>query len=200
MPAKLLLSLMLALPFWMTQSGVLLADDEVIKTADTLKIATVNVGRALRDAPQFNAGLEPLRAAIKQVEEKLQLRQIEIDSVAAELKKLKQGDAEHDRLQLQLARLQLEAKQTAVRERESLLMREGRVYLSVYRQIDEIIKKLAKERGLKLVLRTGDVSFAEDQSREDILKLVNRAILFDEGVDITDDVLAELKKLHVEQP
>ena len=57
------------------------------------------------------------------------------------------------------------------------------------------MKPYCKAKGLRLVLRTHNGSLDENQSQQQILQTLNRGVLYDDGLDITDDVL----KLLVEK-
>ena len=49
------------------------------------------------------------------------------------------------------------------------------------------MKKYAKAKGLKLVIRQQDSSLDEKQPLAEILKSLNRGIIYEDGLDITDD-------------
>jgi hypothetical protein len=77
-------------------------------------------------------------------------------------------------------------------ERQNLQKKEVAVYLGLFRQLDAEIAKIAKARNLKLVLRQQDSSYDEAQPLPDILKALNRSILYQEGLDVTDEIVKAL--------
>ena len=55
--------------------------------------------------------------------------------------------------------------------------------------IAEHLGDLYQAKGLKLVVRTHNSSLDENQTQQQILQTLNRGVLYEEGLDITDDVL-----------
>jgi Skp family chaperone for outer membrane proteins len=95
-------------------------------------------------------------------------------------------------LQLQFVKLQTELQQFISNEQQAQHKKQADVYLRFFRQLDAEISKYAKAHGLKLVLRQYETSYDEGQQLPDILKALNRTILYDENLDITDEILKAL--------
>jgi Skp family chaperone for outer membrane proteins len=120
------------------------------------------------------------------------VRQAEFETVAGQFRRAAQGSAEQQRLQGQLGKLQADLQQFVVGERTQLQKKQMTVYLEFFRQMDGEIMKYAKEHGLKLVLRQTESSLEDNQTLPEALKALNRAILYEEGLDITDEILQAL--------
>jgi Skp family chaperone for outer membrane proteins len=76
--------------------------------------------------------------------------------------------------------------------RNKLQNKEATTYLAFFRQLDTEISKYAKANGIKLVLRQSETSLDDGQSLQDIFKALNRQILFEDSLDITDPILKAL--------
>jgi Skp family chaperone for outer membrane proteins len=161
--------------------------------ADTLPIATVNVDRILRDYKPLNDKIDPLKAEAKELEATIQVRQAELENVGNQLRQVQPGSADHQKLQIQIVKMQTDLQRHIATSRNSLQTREATIYLAFFRQLDAEISKLAKSRGIKLVLRQYESSFDDGQSLQDVAKALNRGILYEEGLDITDEILEALK-------
>jgi Skp family chaperone for outer membrane proteins len=157
--------------------------------AEPLPIGMVNVDRILRTHKPLLEKLEPLKATSKELDATVQVRQVEIEGVADKLRKTLPGTQEQVRLQQQIVKLQNELQQFINTERQNLNKKEVAVYVALFKQLDEEISKYAKAHQLKLVLRQYETSYDESQPLPDILKALNRTILYEEGLDITDEVL-----------
>ena len=157
--------------------------------AEPLPIGMVNVDRILRTHKPLLDKLEPLRATSKELDTTVQVRQVEIEGVAEKLRKTLPGTPEQVRLQQQIVKLQNELQQFINTERQKLNKKEVGVYVALFKQLDEEINKYAKAHQLKLVLRQYETSYDENQPLPDILKALNRTILYEEGLDITDEIL-----------
>jgi Skp family chaperone for outer membrane proteins len=159
---------------------------------DALPIALVNIDRIYKTYKPLQDKLAPIKAGAQEMEKKAQLRQIELETVVTQLRKSQPGSPESNRLQQQAAKLQTELQQFVAKERDALQKQEAAVLLDMYRQVDDEVKKYAKAKGLKLVIRQQDSSLDENQSLQAILAALNRGIIYEEGLDITDDILKAL--------
>jgi Skp family chaperone for outer membrane proteins len=160
--------------------------------AEPLPVALVNVDRILKVHKPFLEKLDPLKAEAKELDAKLQVRQAEIENAASQLRAVQPGSSDHQRLQLQLVKLQTDLQQFVNIERQGLQKKEVAVYLEFFRQLDAETSKYAKAHGIKLVLRQYETSYDDAQPIPDVLKALNRTILYEEGLDITDEILKAL--------
>jgi len=159
---------------------------------EPLPVALVNVDRILKVHQPLQEQLAPLKTEAKELDNKVQVRQAEIETVTDTLRKTQPASSEQQRLQLQLVKLQTDLQQFINGERQKLQKKEVAVYLALFRQLDAEIAKYAKAKNLKLVLRQYETSYDESQPIQDILKALNRTILYEEGLDITDEILKGL--------
>ena len=161
--------------------------------AEPLGVALVNIDRILKDFKPLNEKLDPLKAEAKELDAAVQVRQGEIEMAANKLRQTQPGSPDQQRLQIQLVKLQTDLQQFVAKGRHDLQNKEAAVYLAFFRQLDAEISKYAKAHGLKLVLRQYETSFEEGQSLPDVAKALNRTILYEEGLDITDAMLKALQ-------
>lgn len=105
-----------------------------------------------------------------------------------ELKIHKPGSAEHNRIQKELnekgAALQKFQKETIQR----LQQEEAELYIEAYQRVVEEIQRIAEARGLKLVLRY-QADNLDSKDPKKLMESLNRQILYEKGLDITDEVL-----------
>ncbi len=161
--------------------------------ADAPSVGLVNVDRILKEYKPLNDKIDPLKTEAKDLDGKIQVRQAELETVANQLRQTPQTSPEFQRLQIQLVKMQTDLQQFVAKGRHDLQQKEATVYLSFFRQLDAEVGKYAKANGLKLVLRQYETSFEEGQSLQDVAKALNRTILYEEGLDITDPVLKALR-------
>jgi Skp family chaperone for outer membrane proteins len=159
---------------------------------DSLPIAILNMDRIFKTHQPLLDQLAPAREEAKALQEKLQLRQAEIETVANQIRKAEPGSPDFQRLQGQLLKLNGELRQLAEAGQQTIQKKETTIYLAFYRTLDEEVAKYAKAKGLKLVLRQQDSSLDEKQPVQEILKSLNRGIIYQDGLDITDDILKAL--------
>ena len=158
----------------------------------SLPIALVNVDRILKSYKPLNDKLNPLKAEAKELEAAVQVRQAELETAGNQLRQVQPGSPDQQRLQIQLVRMQNDFQRFVATGRNNLQTKEATIYLAFFRQLDAEIGKYAKANGLKLVLRQHETSFDDGQSLPDVAKALNRNILYEEGLDITDHILKAL--------
>lgn len=163
-------------------------------------IAVLNMDRIFKTHKPLQDQLAPVREEAKKLQETVQLRQAEIETVATQIRKTDPGTPDFQRLQAQLLKLNGELQQLAQSGQQSIQKQESTIYLVFYRTLDEEVTKYAKAKGLKLVIRQQDSSLDDNQPLQEILKSLNRSIIYQDGLDITDDILKALGTRAASQP
>ena len=166
----------------------------VASAAEPLPIALVNVDRICKTYPPFLRQLEPLKDLAKEVDQAIQVRQAELETVAGKLRSTPPGSPDAQRLQMQAIKLQNELQQFINSERQKLQQKEAGIFLAFHKQLDVQISKYAKAHGIKLVVRQFETSLegGEDRPLPEIIQILNRTILYEEGLNITDEILKAL--------
>src|SRR6185503_17223423 len=172
-------------------SSVLLATSTAC-AEDSLPIAILNMDRIFKTHKPLLEQLAPVREETKKLQETVQLRQAEIETVANQIRKTDPGSPDFQRLQAQLLKLNGELQQLAQAGQQGLQKKESVIYLGFYRILDEEVAKYAKAKGLKLVIRQQDSSLDDNQPLPELLKSLNRSIIYQDGLDITDEILKAL--------
>lgn len=155
-------------------------------------VGIVNLDKIFKNHKPFQDKLTPLKDEAKDLEKKLQVRQAEFEKVVADLRKAPPGSPESARLQQTAGKLQGDLQAFVQTERANLQKKELALYVGFYKQVDAEIAKYAKAKGLKLVLRDQEASFDETQAVNDLAKTLTRNVLFQDGLDITDDIVKAL--------
>jgi Skp family chaperone for outer membrane proteins len=171
--------------------GLLIAGSS-LRAADPPAVGIVNFDRVVKMHKPFQDKLDALKKEAKDLDDSFKARQAEFETVVNNLKKAAPGSPEFNRLQQQAGKLQGELQQFINTERANLQKKEATLYVGFYKQIDPAIGKVAKAKGLKLVLKDQESTFDENQNVQELLKALNRSILYQEGLDITADIVKEL--------
>ena len=180
-------------------SGILVATPTA-RADDSLPIAILNMDRIFKTHKPLLDQLAPAREEAKELQEKLQLRQAEIETVAIQIRKTDPNTPDFQRLQAQLLKLNGELRQLAESGQQTIQKKESAIYLAFYRTLDDEVAKYAKAKGLKLVLRQQESSLDENQPLQEILKSLNRSIIYQDGLDITDEILKALDARATSKP
>jgi Skp family chaperone for outer membrane proteins len=162
------------------------------RAEDRLPVGILNMDRVLKTHQPLLDQMKPLQAEAKKLQETVQVRQAEIETVALQLKKTEQGSPEFQRLQMQGVKLQNELRQYAATEQQALQKKELGVLVAFFRTLEEEVAKYSQANGIKLVIRQQDTTIDENQQPAEILKILNRGIIYQDGLDITDEILKAL--------
>jgi Skp family chaperone for outer membrane proteins len=163
-----------------------------LEGADKLPIAVLNMDRIYKTHKPLLDQLAPIKADAEKAEQSRQQRAIELETIGTQARKEQPGSAEFLRLQQQFLKLQGELQKYVTEEIQALQKREAAVHAQFQRDLDAEVAKYAKANGIQLVLRQQDSSFADNQPIQELNKSVNRLIIYEDGLDITDAILKAL--------
>jgi len=167
---------------------------ELLIAQDTVPfpVAVVNMDKVFKTHQPLLDKLAPIKTAAVDLEKNVQLRNVELETVVNKLRAAQPGSPDAQRLQQQGAKLQAELQQFVQKERGDLQKREAAIFLDLYRQLEQEVRKFAKAKGIKLVIRQQEGSLDENQPLAQILASLNRGIIYEDGLDITEEILKAL--------
>ena len=160
--------------------------------APPLPVAVVNTERIFKTYQPLLDKLAPIKEAAQELEKNVQVRNVELETAYNKLRNAEQGSPEAQRLQQQFNKLQAERQQYIEQERGELQKREAAIFIEFYKGLEEEVSKYAKAKGIKLVIRQQESSLEENQPLQQIINSLNRGIIFEDGLDITDDIVKAL--------
>jgi Skp family chaperone for outer membrane proteins len=101
------------------------------------------------------------------------------------------GSDEQKQLQAKLDAENAALQEKMKAERARFLRAESDAYYASYNTVQEVVEALARERSIRLVLRH-NTEIIKPAERQSVLQGVNRAVVFQDGLDITADVIKRL--------
>ena len=152
-------------------------------------VAVLNLDRLTKENPGIKAKFAKLREELEEFQKTAQLRQAELEGAVADIRKAPPNSGEAQKAGQKAQRLQAELQQLVQKEQQAFSKKEALIHIAFHRELNPILKKYCQEKGIKLVLRQQEANFSDDQPFPELAKAANRGILYDEGVDITDDLL-----------
>jgi Skp family chaperone for outer membrane proteins len=164
-----------------------IAQDKPAESA--LPVGLVNIEKIAQQYQPFQKQVAELQEQGKELQTAVALRQSELQTAANDLQKTPQGTAEFQKLQAQVVRLQRDLQAFAQEGQQKFRDKDLKLSLSLHREIDQVLKPYCKAKGLKLVVRMPGVSLDENQTQQQIVQALSRGVLYEEGLDITDDIL-----------
>ena len=162
----------------------------VVSAQETGRVAILDVAKVFKENASFDAKVKAIKAEADQLKVQITAEQ---DRIKAEVLKLRKMEAGPKRNQMEADLEQQHTRlRTTTRQSESeLLNREARVYFETYGEMQAVVEGLAKEYGLSLVLRFDSESI-DPNNRNEVIKGVNRAVVFHRQLDLTKLVSDQL--------
>jgi len=109
------------------------------------------------------------------------------------------GTKEYKELDEELARRVAEFKLKMDRLRKDFMEREAKIYYQTYLEVNNAVKYYAQRHDIGLVTRfNGDK--VDVNRREDVLRLINQTVVYQNQIDITPDILALINRDAATKP
>jgi Skp family chaperone for outer membrane proteins len=173
---------------WGQGQGGLAADEPKPMTHD---VAVVDMVKVFEKHKGFLAKSEDFRRDGQEVQEELKRMFAAGNKLQEELKRAKPGSADQARLQQELNEKTAEYQKYQKEQMERLQKEQNQTIKETYEQISAEIRRIAEERGLKLVLRFQEENL-DMRFPQKVIETVNRQVLYQNGLDITEEVLQAL--------
>lgn len=150
-------------------------------------VAVLDVAKVFKNNQSFDSQLKSIKAQADKLREEITKQQESLKTRAQQLTNYEVGSADRNQLEGQLAQEQA-AMQTKARQAEAdLLNREARIYYDTYQQMQKVVESIAAQNNISLVLRF-DSEQIDSSNRAEVIKGVNRSVIFHRRLDLTNMV------------
>ena len=156
-------------------------------------VGVVDVSYIFENHLRFKAMMDQMKEDVKKTEELLRKEREQIGLQDEKLKQFATGSADYKNLEERIAEVKAKFNLKAAKQRKEFLEREAKIYYQTYLEVNSVVKQYSESKGLGLVLRfNGDPIDAN--KREDVLRAINKPVVYQGGVDITPDILASINR------
>ena len=150
-------------------------------------VAVLDVAKVFEMNASFKQQMDAIKARADQLKSQIQAEQTSIQTAAQAVLQLDVGDERNQK------ESEIEQRQAALRTRArqletDLLKQEAEIYYQTYEQMKSVVAKLAGEFGISLVMRF-DSSAIKAENRADVIKGVNRTVVYHDHLDLTAKVI-----------
>ena len=156
-------------------------------------IAVVDISYIFKEHTRFRATMESMKKEMETIEAELKADREKIAQTEQERNTFNAGSAEYKKLDEEVARMMAEFKLKMTRLRKDFLEREAKVYYQTYLEVVDAVSYYAKRHNIGLVMRFNGEP-VDPEPREDVLREINKPVVFQDHIDITPDVLALLNR------
>ena len=170
---------------WAQGRGALSADEPKPVTGE---IAVVDMSKVFNAHKRLQDRMAEVRRDTERATEDGKVLADAYKELENDLKMHKPGSAEHNRIQKELREKLGEIQKFQAETQKRLGQEQAQAYLVTYQSVLEDIQRIAEARGFKLVLNySSEPIDAKDVNKT--MQVLSRQVLYQSGLDITDDVL-----------
>ena len=169
------------------------AQNQAGANAPKFGTGVVDVGYIFKNHQRFKTTMEGMKKEMQGIEQTLKSKREGIAQKEAERNEYNLGTPEYKRLDEELARQKADFNLEMTQLRKDFLEREAKVYYQTYLEVDETVRYYAQRQNIGLVLRFNGES-PDPNRRDDVLRAINKPVVFQNNIDITPDVLSLLNR------
>lgn len=173
------------------------ADDTPVAEKPAAKpcdVAMIDIGKVFKEHVEFFKAMEALKVEMTSFQEKGRAKQEEHKKLAEAAKSLKEGTEPRRQEDARIQRLANELQIEAATKQSEIMAEEARVYYRTYKDISESVAGYARAHGIRAVLRYNS-NPADPADRNSVLQAVNNSIIFQDDLDITDEIIRRVNNL-----
>jgi len=154
-------------------------------------VAVIDISMVFEKYPKFQTQMKDLKTQVEEFEAWLRSEQQKLTKMREDLQGYTPGSQQFKDKEEEMAKFQSELQVKMALQRKDFLEKEARIYYDAYNEVYQAVATLADRNEIKLVLRfNSDEMKPED--RGSVLQGVNRAVVFQRNLNITNLVIREL--------
>ena len=158
------------------------------------EVAVVDISQIFKEHKRFREQLTQMKKDVEAAEAALREDADKIKELKAEAEALEQGEPLKQRLESEITERTLRVQLKMSTQKQGFMDREAEIYYKVYNEIETAVADHCRAHGIRLALRYNKISLDEHSNREQILAGVNRAVVFQDEIDITEAILERVNR------
>lgn len=156
-------------------------------------VAVVDISFIFKKHERFRSTMESMKKEMETIETELKADREAVAQKEQQRNSYNAGTAEFKALDEEVARMTADFQLKMGRLRKDFLEREAKVYYSTYLEVVNAVDQYAKRRDIGLVIRFNGEQ-VDPNKREDVLREINKPVVWQDQIDITPDVLTLLNR------
>jgi Skp family chaperone for outer membrane proteins len=157
-----------------------------------LDIALVDMVKLFNADKDYVAQREELQKEVAEAQKTLQEKQQALLQLQEEGRKAKPNSEEQKRIGEELRQKARDAEMFRQNHVNKVLETEKNLNIKTWRTINERIQRFADDRGIRLVVRYTSQPVDDSKSPQEVLALINQDVVYQNGLDVTEDILQTL--------
>ena len=151
-------------------------------------VAVLDVAKVFKVNQNFDSEMKNIKQQAEKLKTQIQQQQEAIKSEAMEISQYEAGTPERNEMEAKVEQKQASLRTSARQAEADLLNREAKVYYDTYQKLQTVVGGLAAKHGIALVVRYDGAS-VDPSVRPDVIKAVNRSVVYHRDIDLTKMVI-----------
>ena len=169
-------------------AGLSVAGQTAPAAAQASSVVVIDVSYIFKHHVRFKEAQDAMKKEVEQYEESIRVERDNITKMAEQLKAYAPESPDYTRLEESIAERTSKLQLDTARARKDFLTREAKLYYDTYQEVSNHVAKFAQENGISLVLRFSSEPIEPDD-RNSVLQGINRAVVYQHQLNITNYVL-----------
>ncbi len=157
--------------------------------AQGVNVALIDISYVFKNHTVFTQRTEEIKQEVKDYEAQMNEQRKVLTDKRAGLQNFKVGSPDYEKLEADIANQIAQLEVAANQKRRDILEREAKIYFETYQEVQSSIAAFCTKHGIGLVLRY-DSEPIDAADRASVLRGVNRAVVYQDRIDITREILA----------
>ncbi len=161
-------------------------------TAGTV-VAVIDIPHIFKNHVRFKQSMENIKRGLEEFEGYVRAEKKKIGALQDSLKEYNIGSSDYKRVEESMARLHSDLNVKMTFKRKEFTEQEARAYYNAYKEVEYHVRDFAQRNRIGLVLRFSS-SDMDPQRLETIRLGVNRAVVYQDRLNITDIIIQRLNQ------
>ncbi|MCA9174832.1 MAG: OmpH family outer membrane protein [Planctomycetales bacterium] len=157
------------------------------------KVALVDISMIFQKNQRFSATMDAMKTEVDAFEASVKQRGEALKAKSEGLKRFAVGSPEYRRDEAGLAKESAELQVDIGLKRKEIMDREARVFFEAYQEVVQHVEAIARSQNIGIVLRYNSAQI-DPNERNSVQAGVNRSIVYQNQLDITDLVLNSINR------
>ncbi len=151
-------------------------------------VVVLDVAKVFKANAEFDNKMKQIKAEAEQYQASFKAEQEKLQLDAQQLQGMEANSDQRFQLEGQLEQRSTALKTKARQAETELLTKEAQAYYETYQKMQQVVASMAEQHGIVMVLRF-DSEEIDPNNRADVIKGVNRAVVYHKQLDITQEVI-----------
>jgi Skp family chaperone for outer membrane proteins len=154
-------------------------------------IAVIDLGYIFKNHIRFKAAMDDLKKDADGFEAYLRQQRETAQKMQEKLRTFNAGTPDYKKTEEEMAHMQSDVQVQMTLKKKELMEREAKTYYNIYNEVVAATSDFADRNGISIVIRYSRDPI-DKENAQSVLQGVNRPVVFQRNLDITDIVLQKL--------